>query len=134
MAKYDTTLLRNPRQQVILDEIQGGTVYLCSGTPGSSLAIPSAGSILSQHTIGTGVGSVASGAMTLDDTAIGQDSSANNSGTISYVVVANSGGTPVARWLVPSQMSVAINGGPTLTITQGLPVDIDSLVVNEGNA
>ena len=132
MAKYDTDL-RNTRQQALLDRIQGGTVYLCSGSPPSALAVPSAGSILSQHAVAADGGTVASGQMVLADGDVDPDTEANNGGTIAYVVAVKDS-IPVGRWLVPSQMSVSINQGSSLTIVAGLPVDVDSMTVNEGNA
>ena len=132
MAKYDTDL-RNTRQQALLDRIQGGTVYLCSGSPPSALAVPAAGSILSQHLIAVAGGTVDNGQMVLADGDVDPDTEADNGGTITYVVAVKDS-IPIARWLVPSQMSVSINGGSSLTIVAGLPVDVDSMTVNEGNA
>lgn len=133
MAKYDTTLIRNPRQEALLTALQGSELYLCSGTPGASLAIPVAGSILSQHAVGASAGSVANGTLSLSDADVAEDPSANNSGTITYVLAVKDSAA-IARWLVPSQMSVSINGGSSLVVTAGLPVDVDSMSVNEGNA
>lgn len=131
MAKYATSI-RNTRQQALLQGIQGGSLKLCSGTVPTTLQVPGAGSILSEHDIGVSAGSVSNGQLVLADEDVDEDSSANNSGTITYAVVVKDG-SAVAQWAVPSQMSVSINGGASLNITQGNPVDIDSVVVNEGN-
>jgi hypothetical protein len=132
MAQYHVDI-RNDRQEALQVGIQSGSLKFCSGSSAGALAVPSGGVILSEHAIAADAGSVASGQLVLDDADVAEDSSANNSGTITYAVVVKDA-VAVAKWLVPSQMSVVINGGSAgLTIAAGLPVDVDSLTVIEGN-
>lgn len=132
MAKYSTAI-RNSRMSVLQTAVQGGSLKLCSGAVPSSLAVPGAGVMLSEHAIDASAGTVTSGTLSLSDSDVGEDSSANNTGAITYAVVVKSG-VAVAQWAVPSEASVSINGGAGQQITQGLPVDVDSLTVIEGNA
>lgn len=133
MAKYDTTLVRNPRQIVLRDIFRSGKVYLCSGSVPGTLATPGSGNILSEHAIGASAGSVASGKLTLADADVSADASANNSGTPTYAVFEDSSQNPVAQYAIPSQMTLVINGGASQTITQGVQVDVDLIEIIEGN-
>lgn len=133
MAKYSTTI-RNNRMTQVQTAVQSGTMILCSGAVPGSLASPSAGVRLSEHAIDAAAGSVAAGVLTFSDADMGQDSSANNSGTPTYAIFLDSGSTAVAQFSIPSQMTLSINGGATTSITAGNPTDIDSVTITEGNA
>lgn len=132
MAKYATSL-RDARMQTLLTALRGTKLSFCSGTMPTTLAVPAAASVVSEHQISTTGGTVNAGVLTLATNDVGQDTAANNAGTITWAVFVN-GTNPIAAYAVPTQAAVQLNGQSTLAVSAGTPVSVSSFTVTEGNS
>lgn len=132
MALLDTTL-RNAFCTSVKTRADGGIMYICNSSFAGTLTTPNSGDILSQHDIGATPGSVSSGALTLTDSDISADSSANNTGTPAYVVLEDSSTNVFAVFQAGVDVTISLAGGET-TIVAGAQVTPTSLVITDGNA
>lgn len=128
MARYATTL-RTARIQQIRAAASGGKLYLAKGTP--ALAIPTADK-LTEHVLSSNPGAVVNGTWTIGQEHITADESATGQGVATHVVVADSGGAPVAMY-PQAEVVVTITPAPGDTqIEPGRYVIVSSVVINEG--
>ena len=129
MAIYSTEH-RNFKLQVSRTLYEGATLLVCKGVTTNALVEPAPENILSEHTLNGGRETEAVLWYTSGDVTV--DSSANNSGDPTYLLVRDIVGKIQALYRIPIDAVAVINGGQS--IVQGTPVAVQSIRVTEGNS
>lgn len=133
--------VRNDRATEINTALGGGAkVKLYTGSAPASVNSAATGTLLADATCNaTAFGTVSAGTLTAQDVAgetyVARDDSANATGTVGYCRITDSSDTAILQF---STVGVTGSGQevilPSLSITAGEPVEVDSIVINEGNA
>ncbi len=133
MARYATDL-RTSRQELIRQVARNGRLYLCDGSPPAGIAIPASPAIISTHLFTSEPGFASDGLLAFNSASFTATPVAAKTSAPTYAVLANAAGVPKALFLIPADMTLTINSGASSSITEGFPVQIQSLSVQEGNA